>query len=92
MLNVTKPTNIPVFCQFLLDQPTLSKHQKVYRRTRLHPNPSNEWEDDRPNSRCVLAAPAVVTPITVSPKHSIISEQIGKNNKRGKKECRICTV
>jgi len=80
MFNVTKPNNIPVFCQFLLDQPTLSKHRKVYRRTRLHPNLSNEWEDDRPESRCVLAAPAVVTPITVSPKHSIISEQTGKNN------------
>lgn len=39
---------IPVFCQFLLDQPTLSKHQTVYHSTRLHPNLSNEWEDDQP--------------------------------------------
>lgn len=81
-----KTNHIPVFCQFLLDQPTLSKHQKVYRRTRLHPNLSNEWEDDRPKSRCVLAAPAVVTPITVSPKHSVIPKQIGKNNRKIKEE------
>lgn len=56
---------IPVFCQFLLDQPTLSKHRMVYHRTRLHPTLSNEWEDDQPSSRCVPAAPSEVTPSTV---------------------------
>lgn len=74
-------SNIPVFCQFLQDQPTLSKHQMVYHHTRPHPILSNELEDDRPNSHCVLAVPSEATPITVLlPQDSGISEQIETDN------------
>jgi hypothetical protein len=78
-----KTNNTPVFFQFLVDQPILSKHQTVYHHIRLHPTLSNELEDDQPSSRFVLAAPSEVTPITIGSRDSVIPSKakLKKENK-----------
>lgn len=80
-----------MFCQFLVDRPTLSKHRMGYHRTRLRPNLSDEWEGDLPSSRFVLAAPSEVMPTKVLSQDSVIPDKkLIINEKPKMKERKEC--
>ena len=53
---------IPVFCQFLQDQLTLSKHQKVFHHIIPHLILSDVWGDVRRSTHFGCAAPARIMP------------------------------
>lgn len=80
-----------MFCQYQLDQPTLSKNRMVYHHTMPHLVLSNEWEDDRPDSQFALDVPLETRPINTA-KTSHFWEIIIKKKTKMKNKSNHCTV